>query len=114
MTSTERHPMHLDDITLPADEAPAKVTYEEITTHDIRLGDIVWSFGMRLEIVTEPQETNHPKNEYSPTLWSRAIITNWDDVKDFVGNLADTDDEGNKTWAVQGNGLARWSREVKA
>ncbi|AMS00986.1 hypothetical protein SEA_LOSER_90 [Mycobacterium phage Loser] len=105
--------MYLDDIELPADEAPP-TAYEEITPHDFALGDIVWHFGMRLRIVTEPRETNHPKNEYSPTIAARAVIENWDDVKDFVGNLADVDSEGRRTWTVQGNGLARYSREVKA
>ena len=88
--------------------------YEDITTHDIRKGDIVWNFGMRLQIVSEPTQTNHPINEYSPTLAATAVITNWDEVKDFVGNLAEVDAEGNRTWGVQGNGLARWSREVQA
>ncbi|AMS01076.1 hypothetical protein SEA_ARCHERNM_82 [Mycobacterium phage ArcherNM] len=88
------------------------MTYEEISTHDIKLGDIVWHFGMRLRIVSEPRETNHPKNEYSPTLAADSIIENWDEVKDFVGNLATVDDQGIRHWGVQGNGLARWSREV--
>ena len=87
--------------------------YEHITTHDIRKGDIVWSDGMRLQIVTEPRVTNHPVNEYSPTLAATAVITNWDAVKGYVGNLAEVDAEGNRTWVVQGNGLRQLSREVQ-
>lgn len=89
-------------------------TYEDITTHDLRKGDVVYSFGMRLRIVTEPTQTRHPVNEYGPTLAATAVITNWDEVKDFVGGLAEVDAEGNRTWVVQGNGLRRMSREVAA
>lgn len=89
-------------------------TYESISPHDFKRGDIITHYGMRLRIVTEPRETNHPINEHSPTISAQAVIENWEDVKDFVGNLAEVDASGNRMWTVQGNGLARYSRKVLA
>jgi hypothetical protein len=87
---------------------------EAITTHDIKLGDIIWMSGLRLRVATEPRQTNHPINEYSPTLAADAIIENWEDVKSYVGNLATVGEDGLRHWTVQGNGLAQWAREVPA
>lgn len=33
---------------------------EEITTHDIKVGDLILNFGMRLRVDQEPQPTLHP------------------------------------------------------
>lgn len=86
--------------------------YEEVNTHAIKCGDVVWMSGLRLRVISEPKVTNHPVNEYSPTLAADAVIENWDDVKSYVGNLSEVGADGLRHWSVQGNGLARWSREV--
>ena len=86
---------------------------ESITTHDIRKGDVVWTTGLRLLVLDDPHETNHPINEYSPTLAVNSRILNWDKVKSLVGGLAGRDAAGNRYWRIQGNGLARWTREVQ-
>ena len=42
-------------------------TYESISPHDFKLGDIISHYGMRLRIATEPRETTiHPIDEASP------------------------------------------------
>lgn len=52
---------------------------------------------MRLRIATEPRETTiHPIDEDSPTITAQAVIENWDEVKDFVGNLAEVDANGDR------------------
>ena len=90
-------------------------TYESISPHDFKLGDIISHYGMRLRIATEPRETTiHPIDEASPTISAQAVIENWEEVKDFVGSLAEVDANGNQMWTVQGNGRARYSREVPA
>lgn len=97
---------------------------EEITTHDIKVGDLILNFGMRLRVDQEPQPTLHPVDSAAGvTLATSARIENWTDlveesktgnhcVSSFIVGQARQDDEGVARWVIQGNGWATWVREV--
>lgn len=109
---------------------------ESITTHDIRVGDLILNYGMRIRVDQEPQQTNHPVNEWSPTLATAAVIENWDEmveasktdisVAGFIVGMVrgDMSPDGLRPrnglepyteprWVIQGNGLARWPRAIE-
>lgn len=97
------------------------MNYVRKTTHELKLGDIVNCHGMRCLIDSEILESRtHPQNEHSPTLYTRALVLNRDEVPVHVVPLAYTEDYdgiGRKLsdeprWSIQGNGLAHWHVEV--
>ncbi|BBX82153.1 hypothetical protein [Mycolicibacterium aubagnense] len=103
---------------------------EMITTHDLRLGDVILSDGMVLKIDQEPQQTCHPVDNAAAgiTLATRALIVNWDDMVErakvdtyitgfIVGRVRDEMNRGainEPRWTIQGNGWARWTRALEA
>lgn len=96
---------------------------EEITTHDIKVGDLILNHGMRLRVDQEPQPTRHLVDSAAGvTLATAARIENWDEVVEeaktgdhcasaFIVGQARQDDEGVARWVIQGNGWATWTRE---
>jgi hypothetical protein len=109
---------------------------ESVTTHELKVGDRVLDAGMILRIDTEPVvSTAHPVNEYAPTLWTDAVIENWNDlvraadtdrqIAGFIVGIVRSDmaADGHRArngrapydvprWTIQGNGLARWPRII--
>jgi hypothetical protein len=97
------------------------MNYVTKTTHELAEGDIVNCHGLRCLIDTEIRETTgHPQNENSPTLWTRSLVLNRDEVPSSHVPLAYTEDfDGNgqrlshePRWTIQGNRLATWAVEV--
>ncbi|MCT7372990.1 hypothetical protein [Mycolicibacterium llatzerense] len=103
---------------------------EMITTHDLRVDDVILSDGMVLKIDREPQQTFHPVDSEAAgiTLATRALIVNWDDMVErakvdtyitgfIVGRVRDEMKRGAITeprWTIQGNRWARWTRALDA
>ena len=108
---------------------------ETITTHDIRVGDVILSNGMRLRVDHEPRQTDHPVDAAGITLVTDAVIENWDElvqraesdkwVAGFIVNIvrSDMSPTGHRArnalapyaeprWTIQGNGWAHWTREI--
>lgn len=85
-----------------------------LSTHELRDGDIVLVYGMRVRLDGAGNESKaHPQHEHSPTLYWDGVIENLAEVladgyvpKSFVrdGGL----------WTIQGNGLAHWTVERKS
>lgn len=105
---------------------------EYITTHDIRVGDILLCHGMELLIDREPvQSRSHPVTDYGGAcMWTEARVLNWDEVQADGDQLlvsfirSDMAPESSRTrnglapyseprWTIQGNGLAQWARVIK-
>ncbi|WP_131806852.1 hypothetical protein [Mycobacteroides abscessus] len=91
----------------------ATVTTDECKTSDIREGDVIRHFGMRLRVDREMREYYWPDVDFlTGPVWSTsALIENWDEVASYVGNLARIDESGQRRWTIQGNNLAKWMRE---
>ncbi|QDF18480.1 hypothetical protein SEA_RACHALY_85 [Mycobacterium Phage Rachaly] len=108
-------------------------TIETITTHQLREGDVILNHGMRLRVDGEPRVSKaHPVDTDDPsrghTVYYPALIENWDALVEasetdkwiagFIVGLVRSDlREGRITeprWTIQGNGWARWAREVQA
>ena len=97
---------------------------EEITTHDIKVGDLILNYGMRLRVDQEPQPTRHPVDSAAGvTLATAARIENWNElvteadagdhcVSSFIVGHAQQDHDGVARWVIQGNGWATWVREL--
>ncbi|AXQ52775.1 hypothetical protein SEA_SLIMJIMMY_153 [Mycobacterium phage SlimJimmy] len=83
---------------------------EEITVYEIKPGDRILHYGMVLLVDQALAQTNHPVDDGGAVMATRALITNWDRVGGFVGNLAPVDVDGNHRWTIQSNGRARWTR----
>jgi len=84
-------------------------TFENVSTHDLKDGDVIHRYGMRIQITGPGKVTNHPTNEYSPTLWWDGQILNIGEVRD-TGYIPRSW-IGDGRWTIQGNGLARWTVE---
>lgn len=114
------------------------MNYEYVSTHDLRVGDVVLSDGMRLLIDQEiVQSKGHPVTDHGGAcLWTAARVLNWDEIvkraetdKYIAGFIAgvirsDMSPDGHRArnalppyteprWAIQGNGLAQWARVIK-
>ena len=114
--------------------------YERITTHDIRVGDLIQSDSMKLRVDREPKQTQHPVREYGGiTLATPAVIENWDELvreanedraRDFGNSVAcfivsrvqydrfhaeamGREPDTEPRWTIQGNGLAHWGRVIE-
>lgn len=103
--------MVTEDAMTPSRDGMATVTTEQCKTSAIREGDVIYRCGMRLLVDREIRE--HIAYD-EDTVWSTsAVIENWDQVADSVGNLALVDGSGRRRWTIQGNDLAIWTREVR-
>lgn len=96
---------------------------EFVTTHELREGDVVYDDGMVL-LIDQPIVDSDQDNYAPPVRWTSALITNWDEITDpFIRRHAGSDmwDKDlrewrwveTRRWTIQGNGNARWSREVR-
>lgn len=86
---------------------------EECNTSAIRVGDVIHHFCLRLKVDREIREVRSLYSDRGGTVWATsALIENWDQVADYVGDLADVDDSGRRRWTIQGNNFATWTREV--
>jgi hypothetical protein len=83
-------------------------TASKCTTSDIRVGDVIHHFGMRLLVDQEMREINSRSS--GPVWVTSALIENWDQVAGYVGNLAEVDESGRRRWRIQGNTRAEWTR----
>lgn len=83
---------------------------ENVSTHELKSGDIVLAYGMRLLLSGDGTvSTGHPTTDPGPALWWSATILNIDEVREepLVPNAWIRDGK----WTVQGNRLARWTVE---
>lgn len=101
---------------------------EDISIHDLHVGDVVLYYGMVLRVNTEPQQTAHQVmiNDGGVALATRAVIDNWDEIVTGAANGHDTfafiaslvRGELNRgaitepRWTIQSNGRASWARRV--
>ena len=105
--------------------------YETITTHEIRLGDVLYAHGMRLLVDQAPQQSKaHPADGYGGAcMFTSARVLNWDEVqahgdgllvKFILSDMSPTGDRARNgrepydvpRWTIQGNGLAQWARLI--
>lgn len=95
---------------------------EWVTTHDIRQGDIILSYGMRLLVDSEPRVSKaHPVTDHGGECKvTAALVLNWDEVQEKGDKLlvrfikSDLRDRYNEPrWTIQGNGLAKWARVIE-
>lgn len=87
-----------------------------LNTHELRVGDIVHEYGMRIRLDNPPTITKRERTVYA---WVGDIL-NLDEViaagvvpKAFLGDSEWVDGEGwvwkqHNRWTVQGNDLATW------
>jgi hypothetical protein len=58
--------------------------YETVTTHQIRKGDLIATYGMRLRVDREPHQSKaHPvetDERGGAVMCARALIENWDEL----------------------------------
>lgn len=101
---------------------------EEISTHDIEVGDLILHHGMRLRVNSAPRvSTAHrvESGERGATLATLALIENWDEIagtsgaaNDFIVSRVRSEMArgaiSEPRWTIQGNGLARWERATDA
>lgn len=106
---------------------------ENVTTHELRVGDVLLCHGLELVIDQEiKQSKGHPVTDYGGAcLYTAARVINWEEAQAdkridplllrFIRE--DMADESHRTrnglapyteprWTIQGNGLARWSRVI--
>ncbi len=91
---------------------PIKTQSVKIST--LKKGDVVYHEGMRLEL-TEDAYTDPTwyVNENGPVFVAKALITNWEQVKRYVGNLAQREGDS-RYWGMQSNERANWMKEEKS
>ncbi len=81
---------------------------------DLKKGDVVFHYGMRLQLAENPiqHEKLYGLREGTPRFYytAKALITNWEQVKHFVGNLADKEGD-QRFWGMQSNDLAVWTQK---
>lgn len=94
-------------------------TTESVTTHDLREGDIVRHYGMRILIDSRGQDAGHPDYpERGATVWFHGTVLNPSQVNaDLVpvgwrSSDSCTRCERGQHWQIQGNRRATWAREV--
>jgi hypothetical protein len=99
----------------------ATTTTLTLATPDLRLGDLVVLYGMRIRLDTEPKIT--PNRDGGPTYAWVGTVENLQEVLDagfipgsFLHENVWVDDEGwtmqlTGRWNVQGNVLATWTVE---
>lgn len=104
---------------------------EFITTHQLRVGDVILSDGMRLLVDIEPTKSNHAvTNEGGSTYYTPARVLNYEALKAnaeagnstarYLVSFIREDMEPSKVyprgrydaprWTIQGNGWATWRR----
>jgi hypothetical protein len=85
---------------------------EVVNTPALRNGDIVLTWGMRVKL------SNRTETQYGdelPVIHFDGLVTNPDEVIPYIVNKSMRTREGwepGTYWAIQGNGFARWTREV--
>lgn len=92
------------------------IATEIVTTHELREGDVVHVYGLRVRLGTV-QQTRHAVTEHGgATFYSNGEILNaarlqTDEGRQLFGGIIKLD--GSDGWTIQGNGLAMWAREVR-
>ncbi len=89
-------------------------TYEIVTTHDLKVGDVIRTHGALLKLTTcneGPDTVNN--NASGNVVWLRGYP-----VGDTLGAIPkpwmERDENGDAYWLVQGNGRATWLRMLPA
>jgi hypothetical protein len=87
---------------------------EMVKTSELRPGDIVWHFSMRIKLADDRREW---EGQFGTTYAFKGLVLN---ARDFDRGASKADDyiasfmrSDNDHWTVQGNDNARWSREVE-
>jgi len=105
---------------------------EYVTTHELNVGDVILSHGMKLLIDRDIIQTSHPvdPDRGGPTFATAAVVLNWDEVQEKGDELlvyfikSDMAEESHRTrnglapyteprWTIQGNGFATWARVIE-
>jgi len=75
-------------------------SYEVVDTHKLQVGDVVWYYGSRLRITSRTVDTT-------------AFFTRFDSRGTVVAQteLLEGSPEF-RNWTIQGNGNAKWVREI--
>ena len=101
------------------DERPP--TLLNLNTHQLRVGDVVHLYGMRIRLYIAPQITQRERTVYA---WDGDVL-NPDEViaagvvpRSFLGDHYWIEGSGwqwfqTNKWTVQGNDIARWAVERK-
>jgi hypothetical protein len=88
---------------------------ETVKTSELRVGDVVWNYGMRTELRSEPRifEGYNSGTTYAFT----GTVTNAREFDkggpredSYIAYFMHVDGD---VWTIQGNDLATWQREVK-
>jgi hypothetical protein len=85
-------------------------TAENVTTDELRIGDVIRTHGMRL-LIDGPIDTY---DDNGRTVYrTDALLTNADEITDnaFLVHFTKRAD-GARRWIIQGNDLAGWLREL--
>ena len=92
-----------------AAKTAARVETENVPTSALREGDLILRNGCTMQLGPINESQSHKPNEHGAVYWSRAIVLKQHD-ETIPKGWFDRDDQGNRTWLIQGNDLATWSR----
>ena len=86
--------------------------YETVTTHALRIGDVIRAEGALLELPTRNEGPDRVNNNASGNVvWLRGYP-----IGDALGAIPKSwlnrDEDGAGYWLVQGNGRAHWLRRI--
>lgn len=96
--------------------------YRSATTHELRVGDVVNNYGMRLLVDQPPvQSRSHPVTEWGGAcLWTKALVLNPAEVEaagvvpaSWIWLDRDGQRMAEPRWTIQGNRLATWAVELE-
>lgn len=93
-----------------------KLTLENVDTHGLKEGDVVYNYGC-LMVCGKFEDRNSLWGETlvgdgDDVRWCAAVITGHDEGSIPDGYMGKTEDGLFRTWRIQGNKRASWSRVV--
>ena len=97
------------------------IRYEHTTPSQVKVGDIIWTSGMRIQVEEVEQFDNHTPQ--APVVWqARGPVINHAEIAQrdpWLANFIDSssahhDRPGQHWWTCQGNDLVSYLREVIA
>ena len=91
------------------DKTATTAQLETVPTSALQEGDRIRCNGCTMQLGQIQQSKAHKPDQHGAVFWSRARVLEQHDGTIPQGWF-DRDDQGNRTWLIQGNDLATWRR----